>query len=168
MIGQCGLTYQEWGELPGSGGGISFPQGCWHRGYATEAAGACRDYAFDQLGEREAFSIIREGNLASRAVAERNGMTWRGEFVKQYRRVDMPHDVFSIRRSEWDDLKRKASGDAALQVREYRSEDLPEMTAVWNAVVEEATHFPAGTAESSGSGSFFCRTDLYRGCRLGG
>lgn len=163
MIGQCGLTYQEWGERRVLEVGYLFQRDCWHQGYATEAAGACRDYAFDQLGKREVFSIIREGNRASRAVAERNGMTRRGGLVKHYRRVDMPHDVFSIRRSEWDDLKRKASGDAVLQVREYRSEDLPEMTAVWNAVVEEGNAFPQRESLNPAAAAAFFAGQTYTG-----
>lgn len=102
MIGQCGLTYQSWGEWRVLEVGYLFERAFWHRGYATEAAAACRDYAFERLGEEEVFSIIRDSNSASQRVAQRNGMTVRGCFVKHYRGVDMPHLVFSIRREEWE------------------------------------------------------------------
>ena len=72
----------------------------WHKGYATEAARACRDYAFQVLGFREVYSIIRDSNLASQAVARRNGMAVRGSMVKHYYGLDMPHLIFSVRRDE--------------------------------------------------------------------
>ena len=68
----------------------------WGRGYATEAARACRDFAFDTLGAKTVDSIIRDTNAASRAVALRNGMHRVGGFVKHYRGVEMPHDVFAV------------------------------------------------------------------------
>ena len=46
LIGQCGLTIQPWKERQVLEIGYLFRKDCWHRGYATEAAIACRDYAF--------------------------------------------------------------------------------------------------------------------------
>lgn len=104
MIGQCGLTWQNWEERRVLEVGYLFQRAFWHHGYATEAAVACRDYAFGQLGAGEVFSIIRDSNLPSQRVARRNGMTQRGVFVKHYYGVDMPHLVFSITREEWAKL----------------------------------------------------------------
>lgn len=100
LIGQCGLTMQPTEEGEVLEVGYLFCKEFWHRGYAAEAARACRDYAFDQLGAREVFSIIRENNLPSRRVAERNGMQVRGRLIKHYYGMDMPHLVYSVRRSE--------------------------------------------------------------------
>lgn len=86
--------------------GYLFERAHWHRGYATEAARACRDYAFERLDAQEVFSIIRDTNLASQRVALRNGMTQRGVFVKHYYGVAMPHLVFSIERPAWETLRR--------------------------------------------------------------
>jgi len=99
MVGQCGLTWQECG-YPASvlEVGYLLEQAAWHKGYATEGARACRDYAFEALDAREVFSIIRDSNLSSQAVARRNGMAVRGMFVKHYYGVEMPHLVFSVRR----------------------------------------------------------------------
>jgi ribosomal-protein-alanine N-acetyltransferase len=47
----------------------------WHRGYASEAARACLDLAFDELGRREVVSFTTVGNVRSQAVMERIGMT---------------------------------------------------------------------------------------------
>ena len=54
---------------------ISSARDRWRRGYATEAAAACTEYAFSTLGAEEVCSIIRDNNRPSRAVAERNGFT---------------------------------------------------------------------------------------------
>lgn len=46
----------------------------WHQGLASEAASACRDYAFIQLKKDYVVSIIQAENIPSIAVAERMGM----------------------------------------------------------------------------------------------
>ena len=97
MIGQCGLTLQEWATTEVLEVGYLFNKAYWRQGYATEAAVACREYAFGRLRAKEVFSIIRDGNTASQNVALRNGMTLRGEFVKHYRGVVMPHLVYSVK-----------------------------------------------------------------------
>ena len=91
VIGQCGLTMQPGKEESVLEIGYLFRRDAWHRGYATEAARACREYAFSVLGTREVCSIIRDTNLASQNVARRNGMTPRDTWVKHFRGVDMPH-----------------------------------------------------------------------------
>lgn len=98
LIGQCGLTWQEFDGGRVMEVGYLFERAFWHHGYATEAARVCRDYAFDVLGAEEVFSIIRDTNAASLAVARRNGMKQRGSLVKHYRGVRMPHLVFSATR----------------------------------------------------------------------
>ena len=101
MVGQCGLTWQDCGRgAPVPEVGYLLQRDAWHKGYATEGAIACRDHAFTALGFQEVYSIIRDNNLPSQAVARRNGMEVRGSFVKHYHGVDMPHLIFSVRRSE--------------------------------------------------------------------
>jgi len=97
MIGQCGLTMQDYDGRQVLEVGYSFKKAFWHKGYATEAAIACKAWAFERLGAPEVFSIVRDTNIASQRVAIRNGMTVTGQFVKHYRGVDMPHLVFSAR-----------------------------------------------------------------------
>ncbi len=99
MIGQCGLTMQNWEDKQVLEVGYLFQKAYWHQGYATEAAIACKEYAFHHLKADEVYSIIRDTNLPSQNVAKRNGMTLYGKFTKHYRGVDMPHLVFSVRRS---------------------------------------------------------------------
>ncbi len=103
LIGQCGITMQEWEGRMVPEIGYLFRKEFWHRGYAAEAASACRDYAFDELGLEEVYSIIRVDNEASQNVARRNGMTVRGRLLKHYYGMDMPHLVFSIRKTERGD-----------------------------------------------------------------
>lgn len=91
MIGQCGLTMQPWKEEEVLEVGYLLQRFYWHKGYATEAARACKKYAFDVLNADEVCSIIRDTNTASQNVAVRNGMTVRDSWTKHYRGVDMPH-----------------------------------------------------------------------------
>lgn len=98
MIGQCGITYQDIGNERVPETGYLFQKKFWHSGYATEAAQACNRYAFDVLGMAEIYSIIRDNNLPSRKVAERNGMEICGSITKHYYGIDMPHVVYRLKR----------------------------------------------------------------------
>lgn len=100
MIGQCGLTMQDCDGKQVLEVGYLFQKAHWHRGYACEAAIACKQYAFERLNADEVFSIIRDTNTASQTVAKRNGMAVRGVFTKHYYGVDMPHLVFSVKRED--------------------------------------------------------------------
>ena len=94
MIGQCGLTMQPWKNREVLEVGYLFERRYWRRGYATEAAKACKQYAFDVLQADEVCSIIRDTNIPSQRVALRNGMAVADRSVKHYRGVDMPHDRY--------------------------------------------------------------------------
>lgn len=91
MIGQCGLTMQPWKESEVLEIGYLFRRQYWHKGYATEAAKACKKYAFDILKSKDVCSIIRDTNIPSQNVAIRNGMTMVDSHTKHYKGVDMLH-----------------------------------------------------------------------------
>ena len=99
MIGQCGLTMQPCKGREVLEVGYLFQKKFWHKGYASEAAIACKEYAFHTLNADEVFSIIRDTNTASQNVAIRNGMKVVDRFIKHYRGVDIPHFLFSVSRT---------------------------------------------------------------------
>jgi [ribosomal protein S5]-alanine N-acetyltransferase len=96
LIGDCGVIQQEVDGDMFYEIGYHLRRDQWGRGYATEAARACRNWAFEHLRAERVISLIRPDNVRSRHVAERNGMTiwkevdWRG----------MIHCVFSVQRKE--------------------------------------------------------------------
>ena len=96
MIGQCGLTMQPWKDKEVLEIGYLFERSYWHRGYATEAAKACKKYAFEILKANDVCSIIRDTNIASQNVAVRNGMTKMDTWTKNYRGVEMPHNRYVV------------------------------------------------------------------------
>ncbi|GJM57942.1 GNAT family N-acetyltransferase [uncultured Dubosiella sp.] len=97
MIGQCGLTMQPWNGKEVLEIGYLFNRKYWHQGFATEAARAVKQYAFDVLKASEVCSIIRDTNTASQNVAVRNGMKPADTMIKHYRGVDMPHTRYVVR-----------------------------------------------------------------------
>ena len=98
MIGQCGLTMQLWKDKEVLETGYLFQRKYWHRGYATEAAKACKKYAFEVLDANEVCSIIRDTNVASQNVAVRNNMVVVDRWTKHYRGVAMPHNRYVVNR----------------------------------------------------------------------
>ena len=71
-VGRLGPWQPE--DWPGTEVGWGLAREVWGRGYATEGAAACMDYAFDVLGWTEAIHTIEPDNLASQAVAKRLGL----------------------------------------------------------------------------------------------
>lgn len=105
LIGDCGLTMQDFGSYGVKEEiGYHLAKDCWHQGYAAEAAKAVRDYAFYTLDIPEVWSVIRDNNIPSKKVALRNGMKKCGELVKHYRGIDMPHELYSVRRTPYDTI----------------------------------------------------------------
>lgn len=89
MIGQCGLTLQPWRDEQILEIGYLFQKAYWHKGYATEAAIACKEYAFTHLNASSVYSIIRDTHIASQNVAVRNGMKIIDQLTKNFRHVEM-------------------------------------------------------------------------------
>lgn len=96
-VGLYALIHRESGELAGHCGFIVWElsgrreleiayclaKKFWGHGLASEAAIACRQYAFAALDEPRVISIIHHQNEASKRVAIRNGMrVWRKTEIK--------------------------------------------------------------------------------------
>jgi [ribosomal protein S5]-alanine N-acetyltransferase len=96
LIGDCGLTFQNVQGVHELEVGYHVRRDLWGQGLATEAARACRDYAFARLSAERIISLIRPENLSSRRVAEKNGMNiW-----KEVMHLDLQHFVYCIRRED--------------------------------------------------------------------
>lgn len=99
MIGQCGLTLQGWRDKEILEIGYLFQKAYWHKGYAAEAAIACKEYAFKVLNASTVYSIVRDTNTASQKVAVRNGMKIIDKDTKNFRCIDMDFFLYSVERT---------------------------------------------------------------------
>lgn len=75
VIGDCGCVLQDVEGCNEVEIGYHVRRDLWGKGYATEAAKACVEYAFAKLRVEHVISMIRPENLQSRRVAEKNGLT---------------------------------------------------------------------------------------------
>jgi len=82
LIGDCGLEQMEVEGEAIAELGYDLRSDVWNQGYATEAASAVRDYAFQVLHLPRLLSLIRVGNGASQRVAEKIGMQRAAEFER--------------------------------------------------------------------------------------
>ena len=95
LIGDCGVVLQLVDGERELEIGYHLRRDQWGQGHATEAAQACRDWAFANRKTDHLISLIRPENTPSRRVAERLGMTiW-----KETMRQKLPHFVYRIDRS---------------------------------------------------------------------
>jgi RimJ/RimL family protein N-acetyltransferase len=94
-VGQVGLLIQNVRGVEEKEVGYLIHRPFWRRGFATEAALACRDYAFDVLGRQRVIALIRPDNIPSLGVARKLGMqpepdrVWHSKFE---------HVVFAVSR----------------------------------------------------------------------
>ncbi len=95
VVGDCGLTRQTVDGSDEIEIGYHVRRDLWGRGYAPEAARACRDYGFARLGVNRLISLIRPENLPSRRVAEKIGLSFWKEVIWR----DLPHCVYVIGRT---------------------------------------------------------------------
>lgn len=102
-VGQAGLLVQRVNGALQPEVGYLVHRPFWRRGYATEAALATRDHAFQVLGMPRVISLIRPENLPSQGVAGKLGMRPEGTAFH----AGSEHLVFAVARSAL------AAGDAA-------------------------------------------------------
>ncbi|MFC0875864.1 GNAT family N-acetyltransferase [Saccharicrinis sp. FJH2] len=98
FVGQCGLLVQEVDGKEELEIGYSLLPEFWGKGYASEAARFCRDYAFEHNFRDSLISIIHVDNIRSEKVALKNGMT----ISKQTTYHGLPVNIFRITKKEWE------------------------------------------------------------------
>jgi len=86
---------------PGPEVGWAVARDSWNRGYATEAASAATDWAFENLGWAEVIHVIAPDNQASQAVARKLGSYNRGSGSLPAPLQDARVDIWGQTRSEW-------------------------------------------------------------------
>jgi RimJ/RimL family protein N-acetyltransferase len=102
-IGRCGVlvwdvrtwthtSFTSSGEFAQPELGWGLAREHWGQGYATEAALAVRDWAYDERGFRPLISLIQDANVRSQRLAERLGAT-PGETIELF--DNGPHVVWT-------------------------------------------------------------------------
>lgn len=74
FLGDCGITMQRIEDEVVPEIGFHIIKDYCNKGYATEAALACKEYAFETLNYSRVFSITSERNIPSQKVAQKIGM----------------------------------------------------------------------------------------------
>jgi len=74
FVGDCGLTWQAVNGIPRLEVGYHVQTAFQGRGFATEAAAACRDFARRHTRSPDLVAITHPQNRASQRVAEKIGM----------------------------------------------------------------------------------------------
>jgi RimJ/RimL family protein N-acetyltransferase len=98
-VGRAGPWVPE--GWPGSEVGWSLNRQSWGKGYATEAATAATDWAFDALGWTEVIHTIDAQNAASQKVARRLGSTLLRQDRLPVPYDEKPIDVWGQTRQQW-------------------------------------------------------------------
>lgn len=101
LIGHCGLLVQTVDEQLELEIGYSLLPEFWNRGFATEAAIKCRDYAFENNFSDSLISIISLTNKPSEQVAKKNGLKLDKRTFYNNNKVN----IFRIYKSDWKQLK---------------------------------------------------------------
>ena len=96
-VGQAGILMLEIDGVLEAGLGYLIHRPFWQRGYATEAAVACCDYAFAVLSKQRIVAPIRPENAASQAVARKLGM----QPERQTLYAGFDHLIFTVAREAW-------------------------------------------------------------------
>jgi RimJ/RimL family protein N-acetyltransferase len=82
LIGFVGLAFQRYKTefSPATDIGWRLKKSAWGKGYATEGAERCLEFAFEDLNLKKVFSACSKNNLKSENVMKKIGMEKMGEF----------------------------------------------------------------------------------------
>jgi RimJ/RimL family protein N-acetyltransferase len=103
-IGMAGIDWRDM-EAPELGYWLGVAH--WGQGFATEAARAVIDYAFDEFAIEHLVSGARVANPASRNILEKCGFQWSGVQLHRFEAIgsSTPVDCFRLSRGVWSSLK---------------------------------------------------------------
>ena len=103
-VGLASLTWDKNGQTE-----IGYCLGAddWGRGFATEAARALIDFAFEEFSIDAIYAGARVLNPASRHVLEKCGFQWTGVELHRFLALgsSTPVDCFRLERGVWSSLK---------------------------------------------------------------
>lgn len=99
-IGNTGPWMPE--GWPGTEIGWVYARSAWGKGYATEAASAAIDWAFDELGWSNIIHCIRPDNVNSSAVARRLGSSRLRSQMLPVPLDEIRHDIYGQSREQWN------------------------------------------------------------------
>ena len=98
FIGDCGITMQNINGQTVPEIGYHLNKKFWRKGYASEAARKCMEYAFEVIKFDKVYSYMTSSNAASYGVAVKNGMN----FIEEYLEHGVPHRVYALSIQEWN------------------------------------------------------------------
>ena len=107
MIGDCGLTMQQIGDMIKPEIGYHIRADMQRRGYAAEAAGAVRDWTFANTPFQQVFSYMAATNIPSQRTAAAYGAHWVDEFPDG---VNGRTTVYMLSRAQWQRIKERGDG----------------------------------------------------------
>jgi ribosomal-protein-alanine N-acetyltransferase len=93
FVGQCGILVQTIENIERLEIGYEILPEFWNKGFASEAATKCRNYAFKNIFSNSLFSIVYIDNIGAEKVELKNGMTFEKK-IKNF-------NIFSIDRNHW-------------------------------------------------------------------
>ncbi len=105
LIGMIGLALQEYKSkfTPAIDIGWRLKRNAWGKGYATEGANRCLEYAFNELAINKIISVCTINNKKSENVMKKIGMTYMGKFnhpeMNNYSEYEK-HLCYEINKSE--------------------------------------------------------------------
>ena len=99
LVGQCGLTIQDVEGVDEIEIGYHISKAYWRQGLATEAASACRDFAFDVLGLERIVITTGVDNIPSQGVARKVGMSFAKDYIKVREGKELAQVLFTLDRT---------------------------------------------------------------------
>lgn len=99
FIGDCGITMQNINGKLLPEIGYHFNKAHWRKGYASEAALKCMEYAFETLHFPAVYSYMSADNAASYGVALKNGMHFIEEYTDEHNQRTR---VYAMTLDQWN------------------------------------------------------------------